>query len=773
MILKSSIRLKITLLQLLTLTIGVAAIGTIVFLQMEEQSKVTLQVLKNDLLNESKALIDHELEHLAESFESELSSDDYDAKEISLELWRKSSSSGAVSVALNSKGSMIIQKGVSVADLQTPRFRKLLSDQKDKTALWREITFQGKEFFSLSKDVPNTDWIVLQLYPQEEFQKKFSILEMSLIEPQKEWRTTSVALVLCLAVFLSLVSYHLLNLLVFNRLSELNDNLQKVRRGEMDARLDVKGQDELALISESFNKMTDELSENRSKMESDKDILEEKVQQRTESLKKAKEDADTANISKSQFLANMSHEIRTPMNAILGFTELLSRKMENEEFLAYLNSISASGNTLLRLIDDILDISKVEAGKMELQFSDLDLEDLVHNLEVMYGSLAKDKGLLFKVQVDENLPAQVRLDELRIRQVITNLLSNAVKFTDSGMILLKVSLLEKRGPSLDIAFSVQDTGCGVPIDAQEKIFSEFEQKPGQVQKVYGGTGLGLSICRKLAGLMGGTIELVSEEGAGSEFILKVFDVKSLTFDSTNEKVEGLLVSDGALEGLKILVAEDVSLNRELIKSYLGDTGANLIFADDGVEAIEKARSFIPDLILMDIKMPKMDGMQASTIIKNDSKLSDIPIIVVTASAMKDQVDDILSTCESLITKPVKRDVLIKEICKFLPETIASVPVEENPVKTVALPKTNMLFNDDDLLDLLKKDTAELNVRAAKTMQVNHIQDFIDALSGISQAYDNDVVDDYLRNLTGAYEIFDMRTVEETINEFPKVLEKVT
>jgi signal transduction histidine kinase len=262
-----------------------------------------------------------------------------------------------------------------------------------------------------------------------------------------------------------------------------------------------------------------------------------------EELKKAKEDAESASRSKSEFLANMSHEIRTPMNAIIGFTELLEEQVKEPHLRSYVKTIKSAGNTLLMLINDILDLSKVEAGKMQLQKVPTNLYELFHEIGAIFSVTMKKKGLQLEIDIDETMPKHLLLDATRIRQIIFNLIGNAVKFTEKGSIKLslKTVSIDDYNAKIDIIISVKDSGVGIPNDQLQKIFEAFEQKDGQDNKKYGGTGLGLAISKRLTEMMGGDISVVSQEGVGSEFIIKLYriDIVSPQKSTAQEKIATL------------------------------------------------------------------------------------------------------------------------------------------------------------------------------------------------------------------------------------------
>lgn len=385
----------------------------------------------------------------------------------------------------------------------------------------------------------------------------------------------------------------------------------------------------------------------------------------------AENKAMMANIAKSTFLANMSHEIRTPMNAILGFSELLhSSKNIVDEDRKSLEIVSNAGNHLLGIIDDILDISKIEAGKMSLASSGVDLKSMLRDMEKMFSISCEEKGLSLSVDNIEVLPDCIVADESKLRQILINLLSNAIKFTEKGGVICRIYYESLSDGCCDINIEVADTGMGISEDEQSKVFKSFEQTQSGLNKK-GGTGLGLAISREYARMMGGDITVSSRVASadsgssGTTFYLRLLVEESQMLSSSCQQSEITVLKQGQGKP-KVLIVDDEDANRKLAHKLLTSVGFTVFEAQDGLHAIEKFVELKPDLILMDIRMPVMDGVEAIKSIRKSKQGQDVPIIAVTASAFEEERQSILQHGASdFLRKPFKRNDLLQMIGEHL------------------------------------------------------------------------------------------------------------
>jgi TMAO reductase system sensor TorS len=394
-------------------------------------------------------------------------------------------------------------------------------------------------------------------------------------------------------------------------------------------------------------------------LEKARQVLEERnatLQEAQQELTEQAEQLKRSNQYKSDFLATMSHEIRTPMNGILGTAQLLERTDLDPAQQKMINTIAKSGNGLLTIIDDILDLSKIEAGKLELDSQSFELSAIVENVRNLVASRVAEKRLQFLVEIDPGIPPVLRGDPARLRQVLLNLAGNAVKFTESGSVSLIGSIDENRW----LRLVVRDTGIGIPEAVQEQLFQPFSQGDANVTRHYGGTGLGLAICKRLVNAMEGEIGLESKDGAGSSFWFQI----PLLEGNLNElpKVDD---SFQILETpLSVLLVEDEQTNQEVALAMLEQLGCEATLVEEGHQALEAVEKQDFDLIFMDIQMPGMDGWEATRKIRtlDDPKKASWPIIAMTAYAMKEDADRCYEAgMDGFITKPI----LMEKISKIL------------------------------------------------------------------------------------------------------------
>lgn len=383
-------------------------------------------------------------------------------------------------------------------------------------------------------------------------------------------------------------------------------------------------------------------------------------------LMKAKEKAEEADKAKSQFIANMSHEIRTPMNSILGFADMLRELVNSDLEREYVENIWKGGQNLLKLINDILDLSKIESGKMQLNIRPASIERIFDEIRSIFALKTREKGIEFHLQIDNNLPASVLIDELKLRQILLNLAGNAIKFTKKGFIQIG-GRGKDRGDGeshIDLEIYVKDTGIGISEKKLESIFSEFEQEDYSISDKYGGTGLGLTISRRLAQQMNGSIEVKSKPGKGSTFTL-LFPNVPISSMQEEQKYNQEVDYDMNFNEGKILVVDDLQSNRKLIVEFLKRYPIHVVEASNGIEAVNIVGKEDFDLVLMDIKMEKMGGVEAMKQIKKLKK--SLPVIALTASEF-DYVDGKKNRKEwfdGYLRKPVHRSQILKELVKYL------------------------------------------------------------------------------------------------------------
>ncbi len=379
-------------------------------------------------------------------------------------------------------------------------------------------------------------------------------------------------------------------------------------------------------------------------------------------LRLAKEAAERANTAKGTFLATMSHEIRTPLNGILGMAQLLEHSTLNEQQRDYVDAITSSGRVLSNLLGDVLELSRIEAGKLELEPVDFELHRLVDNLFVLLAPQAADRHLRLITEVADDVPSRLHGDANRLHQVLLNLLNNAIKFTAAGRVVLLVRCLAVEGDVARVEFAVSDTGIGIAPEMQQRIFIAFEQADSSITRRFGGSGLGLAICKRLTEAMDGSLTLESSPGAGSTFRM----VLPLQFAVAATQQPAPVTATGLR--LHVLLAEDHEINRKVAAGLLQQQGCRVSFASNGSEALEALRGDDFDVILMDVQMPEMDGVEATRRIRQlpDQRKARTPIVALTAHVMQTDMERFLAAgMDGIVEKPLDLDKLNSELARLL------------------------------------------------------------------------------------------------------------
>jgi len=400
--------------------------------------------------------------------------------------------------------------------------------------------------------------------------------------------------------------------------------------------------------------------------------LEQKVEERTREASEARDAALSASQAKSEFLATMSHEIRTPMNAIIGFAELLLNESMDERQHRFVQRIDTSGKALLQIINDILDYSKIEAGKLHIELIHFNFFELMDQMQHLFSQQVESKGVDLLFEIDPDIPISVEGDPLRISQIVTNLISNALKFTDSGTIKVTARVQKSSDGRAVVEVCCSDTGIGIPDEAQKKLFSSFTQADSSTTRKFGGTGLGLSICKSLSEMMGGGVWLMSRVGMGSSFFFTV-DLKVLDAEQTAASETALhSLDDVSFPESRILLVEDNEINQELVKEMFKDVDVIPEVAFNGLEAVEKVKLKEYDLVFMDIQMPLMDGLQSTKRIREEFSSDELTIIAMTANASPEDRENCISVgMNDFLSKPIDHRLLIETMQRWLSKEAGS------------------------------------------------------------------------------------------------------
>ncbi|WBA84819.1 response regulator [Endozoicomonas sp. GU-1] len=599
---------------------------------------------------------------------------------------------------------------------------------------------------------------------------------------------THILFLVMIAALISIVLAAMLSArlqkLLARPITELADTISEITKYQQyDRQVQKYDNDEIGQLYDCFNNMLMQIKERDDRLQQHRENLEATVTSRTNELKmanrglkenltelnEAKEAALDAVKAKSSFLANMSHEIRTPMNGVLGMLDLMKDTPLTKTQNDFLNTAYSSADSLLSIINDILDFSKIEAGKMTIEAVDISVRDVVEDVCTLLAGTAREKGLELSCYTDVDLPATLKGDSVRLRQVLTNLIGNAIKFTIKGEVSVKVNLIKRSQTSAQIEFSVEDTGIGIAEHILPTLFNEFTQADGSTTRKFGGTGLGLTISRQLVELMGGNIRVISAEGLGSTFTFTL--EMAISQNQCRQKSQTL----HALDGIKALVVDDNHTNREILRHYLTAWGLDhneASTAKDALLLLRKAHNNNQpyELVFLDMNMPDMDGLELSKVIEDDPDLQSIRRIMLSSTGFIPQEQQQATGLSACLSKPFRQSRLLDTTmqvmhCHHASQQPDALTDQHEPETAVFSESIQILLVEDNMVNQ-KVATSML-----KKIGLSHIHIAEDGREALNmsrhQTYDLVLMDCQMPEMSG-YEATGLIRQREREQQLPRI-----